>query len=161
NITIEGNHFLDCGQPISIQEPTNGDHSLGRNMIIERNVFIGTDRAAIEMGPSSTGAEYFGHLVVNNNFFDAFDDRPDPGTILPISLVGQAAEDTTITNNFIRRGPAAAGDVGVAIEMTGTGEVTGNIIENFSFACLTYQSGWNVHDNAVHNDGSSPYYGFA
>jgi hypothetical protein len=26
---------------------------------------------------------------------------------------------------------------------------------------LTYQSGWNVHDNAVYNDGSGPYYGMA
>jgi hypothetical protein len=74
-------------------------------------------------------------------------------------LVGQAAENTTVTDNFIRRGPADAGEVAVAIEMAGTGDISNNTIVNFAFAMLTYQSGWNAHDNAVYNDGSSPYYG--
>ena len=161
NITFDGNHFTDCWEPISIQEPSTGDRSLGRNIVMERNVFIGTQRAAIEVGPSPSGAEYFSGLVVNNNYFDDFNNTGGAGTLLPISLVGQAAENTTVTNNFIRRGPNDAGDVGVAIEMTGTGEVTNNTISNFSFAALTYQSGWNVHGNTVYNDGSSPYYGFA
>jgi hypothetical protein len=162
NITIDGNHFTDCWQPISIQEPTNADHSRGRNIHIRRNVFLGTQRAAIEVGPSSTGAEYFSGLVVHDNFFDDFNNLTgDPGIMLPISLVGQASENTTVTDNFIRRGPNGAGDVGVAIEMTGTGEVTNNTIANFAYAVLTYQSGWNVQDNAVHNDGSSPYFGMA
>jgi Ca2+-binding RTX toxin-like protein len=45
--------------------------------------------------------------------------------------------------------------------MTGSGVVAGNTISNFSYAVLAYQSGWNVHDNTVYNDGSSPFYGFA
>jgi hypothetical protein len=161
NITIDGNHFTDCWQPVSIQEPTNADHSLGRNIAITNNVFLGTQRAAIEVGPSSTGAEYFSNLTVTGNYFDDFDNRGGAGTLLPISLVGQAAENTTVTGNYIYRGPNDAGDIGVAIEMTGTGEVSNNTIENFAYAALTYQSGWNVHDNAVYNDGSSPYFGFA
>jgi hypothetical protein len=161
NITIDGNHFTDCWQPISIQEPTNANHSLGRNIVLTRNVFQGFHRAAIEIGPASRGSEYFSGLVVDNNFFDNSDNRGGPGTLLPISLVGQSAENTTVTNNFIRRGPTDAGEIGVAIEMTGTGHVANNTIANFAYAVLTYQSGWNVHDNAVYNDGSSPYYGMA
>ena len=161
NITIDGNHFTDCWEPISIQEPTNADHSLGRNIEITRNVFLGTQRAAIEAGPSLNGAEYFSNLTVTDNFFDDFNNQGGSGTLLPISLVGQAAENTTVAGNFISRGPNDAGEIGVAIEMTGTGEVTNNTIANFAYAALTYQSGWNVHDNAVYNDGSSPDYGFA
>ena len=156
-----------CGsrrQPFSIQEPNNlgtsGDPTSGRNLVFIRNVFEGTKRAAIEVGPSSGGYEYFNGLVVTDNFFDNFENAyADPGVSLPISLVGQAARNTTITDNYIRRGPADAGDVGVAIEMTGTGEVTNNVIEDFSYV-LTYQNGWNVHDNTIYTDGSSPWYGF-
>ena len=161
NITFDGNHFTNCWQPISIQEPTTSDHSLGRNIVMTRNVFLGTQRAAIEVGPSSTGSEYFSGLTVNDNFFDNSNNVGGPGTLLAISLVGQSAENTTVTDNFIRRGPADAGEVGVAIEMTGSGVVSDNTISNFAYPALTYQSGWNVHDNAVYNDGSSPYYGFA
>jgi hypothetical protein len=161
NITIDGNHFTDCWEPISIQEPTNADHSLGRNIAITRNVFLGTQRAAIEVGPSSSGAEYFAGLTVTDNYFDNFNNHGGSGTLLPISLVGQAAENTTVADNFIRRGPADAGEIGVAIEMTGSGHVANNTIANFAYAVLTYQSGWNIHDNAVYNDGSSPYYGMA
>lgn len=161
NITIDGNRFTDCYEPISIQEPTTTDTTLGHDIIIRRNVFEGTQRAAIEVGPASSGSEYFSGIVVDNNYFDNFNNTGGDGTLLPISLVGQSSQNTTITNNFIRRGPADAGEVGVAIEMTGTGVVSGNTIANFSFAVLTYQSGWNVYGNTIYNDGSSPYYGFA
>jgi hypothetical protein len=161
NITFDGNHFVNCYQPISIQEPTTTDYSLGRNIVMTRNVFLGTQRAAIEVGPASTGSEYFSGLTVDNNFFDDSNNIGGPGTLLPISLVGQSAENTTVTNNFIRRGPADAGEIGVAIEMTGSGDVSNNTISNFAYAALAYQSAWNFHDNAVYNDGSSPYFGFA
>jgi len=160
NITLDGNRFTDCWQPISIQEPTTANTSLGRNIIIQRNVFFGTERVPIEIGPASTGAEYFSGLVVDSNYIDASNNNADTGTLIGISLVGQAAEDTKVTNNFIRRGDADAGEVGVAIEMTGSGLVAGNTIWNMPFAVLTYQSGWDVHHNSVYNDGSSPYYGF-
>jgi hypothetical protein len=135
--------------------------SLGRNIVIKRNVFLGTQRMGIEVGPASSGAEYLSGLTVDNNFFDASNNLAGPGTLVDISLVGQAAQNTTVTNNFIRRGPADAGEVGVAIEMTGSGVVSGNTISNFAYAVLAYQSAWNVHNNTVYHDGSSPYYGFA
>ena len=163
HITIDGNHFVDCYEPISIQSPTNADRNFGNDIVIENNVFLGTQRAAIEIGPASPGTEYFAGLVINNNYFDNFNNGGGEswGTMLAISAVGQSSENTTITNNYISRGPNGAGEVGVAIEMTGTGEVSGNTIVNFGYAALAYQSGWNFHDNVVHNDGSSPYYGFA
>src|SRR6185369_6594166 len=111
NITIDGNHFTNCWEPISIQEPTNANHSLGRNIAISRNVFLGTRRAAIEVGPSSSGAEYFSNLTVTDNFFDDFNNQGGPGTLLPISLVGQAAENTTVADNYISRGPGNHGAI--------------------------------------------------
>ncbi len=42
NITIDGNHFTNCYEPISIQEPTTADTSLGNAIIIRRNTFEGT-----------------------------------------------------------------------------------------------------------------------
>jgi hypothetical protein len=161
HITIDGNHFINCYEPISIQAPTNADTNFGNNIVIENNVFLGTQRAAVEIGPAYPGTEYFSGLVISHNYFDNFNNTAGEGTLLAISAVGQSSENTTITNNYISRGPNDAGDVGVAIEMTGTGEVSGNTIVNFAFPALTYQSGWNFHDNTVHNDGSSPYYGFA
>ena len=161
NITIDGNHFTNCFEPISIQEPTTNDASLGNNIVIQRNVFIGTQRVAVEIGPASSGSEHFSGLVISNNYFDNFNNTAGEGTLLAISAVGQSSQNTTITNNFINRGSSDGGDIGVAIEMTGTGTVSGNTIANFSYAALTYQSGWNVSGNTVYNDGSSPYFGFA
>ncbi len=161
NITIDGNHFTNTFEPISIQEPTTDDASLGNNIVIERNVFIGTQRAAVEIGPASSGSEHFSGLVISNNYFDNFNNTAGEGTLLAISAVGQSSQNTTITNNFINRGSSDGGDIGVAIEMTGTGTVSGNTIANFSYAALTYQSGWNVSGNTVYNDGASPYFGFA
>jgi hypothetical protein len=161
HITIDGNHFVDCFQPISIQSPTTADATFGNNIVIENNVFLGTQRVAVEIGPAPAGTEYFSGVVINNNYFDNFNNTVGHGTLLAVSVVGQSSENTTITHNFINRGPANAGEVGVAIEMTGTGHVSDNTIVNFTYAALTYQNGWNVHDNLVYNDGSSPYYGFA
>jgi hypothetical protein len=115
---------------------------------------------AIEVGPSSSGAEYLSGLIVDHNFFDASNNLAGPGTLVDVSLVGQASKNTAVTNNFFRRGPANAGMLGVAIEMTGSGVVSGNTFWDFSYSVLAYQSGWNIHNNAVYNDGSSPYYGF-
>lgn len=163
HIIIAGNHFIDCFQPISLHSPTDGDRSFGNNIVIDSNVFLGTQRAAVEIGPADSGSEHFSGLVINNNHFDNFKNAGGEAwdTMLAISVTGQSAENTTITNNYISRGPDLGGDSGVAIEMTGTGKVSGNTIVNFGFAALAYQSGWNFHGNTVHNDGSSPYYGFA
>ncbi len=163
NITFDGNHFTACWQPFSVQSPTVANQSLGRNLVWRRNVFLKTQRACIEVGPASSGAEYFSGLIVDNNFFDDFDhkDGTDGGSMLPISLVGQAAVNTTITNNFIRRGSINAGYIAPAIEIAGSGDVSKNLLWNWAYSVLAYQSGWNVHNNTTFNDGSSPYFGYA
>jgi Ca2+-binding RTX toxin-like protein len=160
NVTFDGNHFTNCWEPIALQEPATANKSLGRNIVITRNVFLGTQRMAIEAGPSTLGSEYFSGLVIDNNFFDAFNNLAGPGTLVACSLVGQAAESTTVTNNFFRRGSANAGMLGIAIEFAGSGVVTGNTFWDFTYGAITYQSGWNVHDNTLYSDGSSPFYGF-
>lgn len=151
HMNFDGNHFNECRQPFSIQESTTPNPAKGNALIWRRNIFIGTKRAAIEVGPASTGSEYFGGLIVENNFFDDFDCQGDAGTMLPISLVGQAAQNTKVLNNFIRKGyrKTVSGLVyTVGIEFTGSGECAGNVIDGFYYHLL-YKSGWNVHNNAT------------
>jgi hypothetical protein len=148
NMTFDGNHFTNCWQPFSIQTPAPPNPSFGRNIVIQRNVFLGTQRAAIEVGPNATGWEYFSGIVVDNNYFDSFNNAggSNADALLAISLVGQASINTTVTNNFIRLGPKNAGS-GVAIEVTGTGLTKNNVIWGWRFAGFTYQNGWTVRDN--------------
>jgi hypothetical protein len=77
--------------------------------------------------------------------------------MLPISLVGQAAKETLVADNFIRLGTrsAVSGKRSPAIEFTGTGQCRDNLIWGFHYAGFTYQSGWNVHDNTLHQVGES------
>ena len=161
NITCDGNHFSASYQPWSVHNPDTPTPSLGRNLVFRRNVVLGARRAAIEIGPSSTGSQYFSGLVVDNNFFDDFNNDPASGhgTLLPISLVGQSSVNTTVTGNFIRRGPVNAGVTCVGIEFTGSGECSNNTIWNFSYTIMTYGDGWNVHDNTIYNDGSDASFG--
>lgn len=159
-ITFDGNHFVDSYQPWSFNFPNTPTLTLGRDLIFRRNVIIGARRAVIEIGPSSEGSEYTSGLVVDNNFFDDFnnDVQAGQGTLLPISLVAQSAVNTTVTNNFIRRGPRNNGLVCIGIEFTGSGECAHNVIWDMSYTIMTYQSGWNVHDNTIYN-GSGPSFG--
>jgi hypothetical protein len=159
NVTIDGNPFTDCWQPISIQEPTNADHSLGRNIAITRNIVLGTQRAAIEAGPSSSGAEYFSNLMVTDNFFDNFDNRGGAGTLLPIPRRPGSGEHDRRLQLHLAGARERRGRRGRRRNVRHRRGVD-STIANFAFAALTYQSGWSVHDNAVYNDGSSPYYGF-
>jgi hypothetical protein len=162
NITVDGNNFTNVTQIASVHNNHNGDVNRGRNIKFLRNVGSGILRAAVEIGPG--GRQSFTGIVVENNWFDQFGDtgENDGGSRLGISCVGMQASNTTIKNNFLRVGnlPASAGKKGVAIEIVGTGEVTGNTIVNFAYAVLTYRSGWNVHDNVVYSDGTFPYFGF-
>lgn len=152
NMTFDGNRFLSCWQPFSLQEPTIPNKLLGRNIQIRRSVFLATQCACIEAGPASNGAEYFSNLVVQENFFDDFDNRSGAETMLAISLVGQAAENTLVADNFIRLGtrPSVAEKKSPAIEFSGTGQCRRNVLWGFHYAGFTYQSGWDVRDNTLH-----------
>jgi hypothetical protein len=152
NLTFDGNHFTDCYQPFSSQSTTDG--TVGRNLIWQRNVFIGTQRAAIEVGPSSGAAQFYDGLVVDNNWFDDFNLLAQAGTMLPISLVGQAARNTTVSNNFVRKGSRPNSQQWApAIEFTGTGECKLNTLWGWEVAGYLYQSGWYMHDNRLYLTG--------
>lgn len=146
NITFDGNHFVNCRQPLSLQG--NSSTAQGNNIVIKNNVFVGTTRAAMEIGPSATTGQFFSGTVVDNNYFDDFryQGADNFSALLAISLVGWKMTGTTVTNNFIRMGDANHGN-GCAIEFTGPGECTNNTIWGWRFAGFTYQYQWNVHDN--------------
>jgi hypothetical protein len=159
NIRVDGNYLTNCFQFVSLDNNETPDTSRGRNLVFRRNAVTGLKRAGIEIG--SGGRQSFTGLIVDSNWFDAFDFNPgDDGSCLAISLVGQASRNTTVTNNFVRMGPINAGKSGVAIEFTGTGECTGNLIWDFEYPVIMYGAGWNVHENAVYNSGANPYSGF-
>ncbi len=158
NITVDGNHLIDCFQFVSLDNNETPDTARGRNLVFRRNVVSGLKRAGIEIG--SGGRQSFSGLVVDGNWFDAFDFNPgDDGSCLAISLVGRESRDTTVTRNFMRMGPINAGKPGVAIEFTGTGECSGNLIWDFEYPVIMYGSGWHVHDNTIFNSGANPYSG--
>lgn len=157
NITVDGCHFINCRQPFSLQQGTST--SSGRNWTIQRCVFSGTTRAAMELGPSNTTAEYFTGIVVSNNYFTGFNYTPNTdnySALLAISLVGQGSTNTTVANNWIDVGQAMLHH-GDAIEFTGTGECTNNTILNWQFEAFLYQFNWNYHDNFRYNTNIAAY----
>jgi hypothetical protein len=159
NITVDGNHLTNCFQFVAVNNNELPDPSRGRNLVFRRNAVSGLKRAGIEIGPS--GRQSFNGLVVDTNWFDEFGFTPgDDGSCLAISLVGQASQHTTVTNNFVRMGSNNPGESGVAIEFTGTGECASNLIWDFDYPVIMYGSGWRVHDNTVYNSGANPYTGF-
>jgi hypothetical protein len=165
NIVLDGNRFVGCWQPVSCHLPHNNDHRWGNNLVFQRNVFLKSKRCELELGPG--GTQYFNGAVFDGNFFDDHENANDPvgtvepqGTLLPISLVGMAAQNSRVQNNFIRRGDFNRGLVCIAIEIAGSGDISNNILWNFPYAVLMYNSGWNIHDNKYYCDGTSPRLGY-
>lgn len=147
--TISGNHFFSCGQCINlafINDPTRG-----RGIVIERNIFRGTARMPVEVGP--IGA-YTKDLVVRDNWAEDFRNRgPDPGdtmsTFVAYSLVPTYGVNTIIRGNYAIAGSHGPGDIG--IELNGSGEITGNHIEDFRYGAIVYGADFNVHGNLFLN----------
>ena len=147
--TISGNHFFGCGQCINLA--FNNDPTRGRGIVIERNIFRGTARMPIEVGP--IGA-YTKDLIVRDNWAEDFRNRgPDPGdtmsTFVAYSLVPTYGVNTVIRRNYAIAGSQGRGDIG--IELNGSGEISGNHIEDFRFGAIVYGAGFNVHDNVFLN----------
>jgi hypothetical protein len=143
--TISGNHFVNCLQCISL-DFTN-DRKRGHNIVIERNIFIGTRRMPLEVGP--IGA-YTRDLVVRNNWAADFVNRgPDPGqkesTFVAYSVVPTYGVNSLIADNYADAGAHGRGRIG--IELNGSGTVTGNYTEAFDFGAIVYGMGFDVHDN--------------
>jgi acetyltransferase-like isoleucine patch superfamily enzyme len=147
--TISGNHFYDCGQCITLD--FNNDRTRGRDIVIERNTFMGTARMPIEVGPLDA---YTSNMIVRDNWAADFKNRgPDPGetmsTFVAYSLVATRGVNTLITGNFASAGSSGRGAIG--IELDGSGEITDNHIEDFNYGAVVYGAGFNVHDNAFIN----------
>jgi len=144
--TISGNHFFDCSQCINLD--FNNDPTRGRNIVIERNVFIGTARMPLEVGPLEA---YTKNLVVQDNWAADFKNRgPDPGetmsTFVAYSIVPTHGVNTVITRNYAIAGARGRGAIG--IELDGSGEISRNYIQDFDYGAIVYGAGFNVHRNA-------------
>jgi hypothetical protein len=145
--TISGNHFVDCGQCVDLH--FNNDRTRGRNIVIERNTFIGTARMPVEIGPLGAYTE---NLVLRNNWAAGFKNRgPDPGetmsTFVAYSVVPTYGVNTVITENYAIAGERGRGTIG--IELDGSGEIARNYIQDFNYGAVVYGSGFNVHDNTL------------
>ena len=143
--TISGNHFFDCGQCLNFA--FNNDRTQGRDIVIERNIFAGTARMPVEVGPIGAYTE---NLILRDNWAEDFKNRgPDPGdtmsTFVAYSIVPTYGVNTVITGNYAIAGHQGPGDIG--IELDGSGEIAGNHIENFKYGAIVYGAGFNLHDN--------------
>jgi acetyltransferase-like isoleucine patch superfamily enzyme len=147
--TISGNHFRNCGQCITLD--FNNDPSRGRNIVIERNIFFGTRRMPVEVGPLEA---YTKDMIVRDNWAADFRNRgPDPGdtmsTFVAYSLVATRGVNTLITRNYAIAGSNGRGAIG--IELDGSGEIRDNFVEDFKYGAIVYGAGYNVHSNSFVN----------
>jgi len=142
--TISGNHFVDSGQSIDLH--FKDDLTRGRDIVIERNVFSGTRRMPIEVGPIDA---YTLNLVVRDNWATDFKNRGhDAGdtmsTFVAFSIVPTRGVNTTISGNYAAAG-AKRGTIG--IELAGSGKVIGNQIRGFDYGAVVYSDGFDVEKN--------------
>lgn len=147
--TISGNRFFDCGQCIDLHFVN--DKSRGRNIVIERNTFTGVARMPLEVGPLEA---YTANMIVRDNWATDFKNRgPDPGTTMSTfvaySIVPTYGVNTLITGNYAISGPRGRGAIG--IELDGSGEISGNYMQDFKYGAIVYGAGHNVHDNTFLN----------
>jgi hypothetical protein len=147
--TISGNHFVDCGQCLDLN--FNNDRSRGRNIVVERNIFAGTARMPLEVGPNGAYTE---NLIVRDNWAEDFKNRgPDPGTtdgtFVAYSVVPTHGVNTVITGNYASAGVHGRG--GIGIELDGSGQIANNYIQDFNFGIVVYGNDFDVHDNALVN----------
>src|SRR3546814_9262647 len=108
---ISGNHFFGCGQCINLAFTDN--RSRGQGIVIERNIFRGTARMPVEVGPIGAYTE---NLIVRDNWAADFRNRgPDPGdtmsTFVAYSLVPTHGVNTVITGNYASAGSRGPGDI--------------------------------------------------
>jgi hypothetical protein len=141
--TISGNNFYDCYQPINLC--FNNIPTQGRDIAIEDNYFTGTGRMPIEVGP--VGA-YTSNLVVRGNWSENMKNvgvEDGYHTDVAFSIVPTYGVNTLIEGNY------AMGPGSIGIELNGSGEITGNYVDNFWYGTIVYGKDFNVHDNALIN----------
>ncbi len=140
--TISGNQFYDSWQPINLD--FNNDPTHGRDISIEYNYFSGTQRMDVEVG---TVDGYTSNMLVKGNWSEnmhnAGPTADGQGTDVAYSLVQGNGVDTHVVDNY-----ASGTGTGIGIELNGSGEVTGNHMDNVWYGSIVYGSEFNVHDNA-------------
>jgi hypothetical protein len=156
NITIDGNHFVHCFNPVSVTQ--GNDRSRGRNIKLVRNVVLGITRSGFEMIGDEGVEGYFSNLLIDNNWFA--DISPGAATVQygtgPVSIVALGQIGTKITNNFFRVGPYYVAPYTEAIEFAtkaSAGEISGNLILDFTNGITLYDLGADVRGNTLFNTG--------
>ncbi len=157
NITVDGNRFIDCFNPISVSQ--GNDRSRGRNIKLVRNVVVGMTRSGFEMTGDGEGVEgYFSNLLIENNWFS--DISAAAGTVQygtgPVSIVALGQVGTKIANNFFRVGSYYVAPYTEAIEFAtkaSAGEISGNLIVDFTNGITLYDLGADVRGNLLFNTG--------
>ncbi len=157
NITIDGNHFVDCFNPISVTQ--GSDRSRGRNIKLVRNIVLGMIRSGFEMIGDGEGVEgYFSNLLIDNNWFADISAAASTAEYAtgPVSIVALGQVGTKITNNFFRLGPYYVAPYTEAIEFAtkaAAGEISGNLIVDFTNGITLYELGADVRGNTLFNTG--------
>jgi len=157
NVTIDGNHFTNCWQPISLGQ--SNDTSRGRNITLVRNVLVGEIYSGFEMTGDGEGVNgYLSNLLIDNNWVrDITGTQGTMGNTGPVSIVVRGQYRTKVTNNFFRLGSLSVPHT-EAIELNSSAEqpeVTGNLIEDFSNGITLYGVGAKVHGNRLFNTGGA------
>jgi hypothetical protein len=160
NIRIDGNHFTNCWQPVSIGQGDNA--SRGRNIKFINNVVDGFGRGGFETGgtlddTNNTPGQIFTGLVIDNNHFINYGTATHWVEVGPVSIVARRQRGTKVTNNFFRRGSNNPTAWTEAIEINSElepAETIGNLIVDVASPFPTYgRAGQNVHGNSVFNVG--------
>jgi hypothetical protein len=158
NVRIDGNHFTNCWQPVSIDQGANT--SRGRNIKFINNVVDGFGRGGFETGgtldgTNNTPGQVFTGLVVDNNHFINYGTATHWIEVGPVSIVARRQTGTKVTNNFFVRGsnnPTAWTEAIEICSELGPADTTGNLIVDVASPFPTYGSaGQNVHGNSVFN----------
>jgi hypothetical protein len=159
NITIDGNHFTNPYQIVSIDQGT--DRSRGRSIIYRRNISTGHQRTGFETGGDASDGgpgQYFFNLLIDNNWF-VDPQAPIPDGAGCLSIVARGQVNTKVTNNYFRKGLRYGKAYAEAIEISskvGPVEVSGNLIDGFDAPFAYYDLGANTHDNKLWNCGGTP-----
>jgi hypothetical protein len=149
NVTVDGCHFIDCAQCVSMAQ--SNSTSIGRNIKFIRCVFLRATVAGIESTGDGDGIEgYLSNYVVDSCWFADFGPN-QVGAVGPISCVCRRQVGSKWTNNYFRLGPYKGWYL-MAIEESvtlGNGpEISGNLFDGpWSDAILQWDSMSNIHDN--------------
>jgi hypothetical protein len=163
NIRLDGNHFTNCWQPVSIDQ--GSDTSRGRNITFVRNILSGEIRAGFETGGTADGTatgagQVFTNLRILGNWFVNLGGPAEAG---PLSLVARSQTGTQIIGNYFLRGPNYNNNTperfSQAVEYAcniGPAVILNNLIVDFSDAWGFYGAGAVRVDpsNLLFNTGS-------